>query len=182
MMAQLGRYLEMTRAVVPDLVTVIMALACRSWAEVTGGVADGAGHIGGGGVGTLAEAALVVNAGLGPHGNARHGLHGLQGIHARGGFPGEHNGAGAVVNGVGHVGGFRPGGAGRLHHGVQHLRGGDGRLARGVALFDEELLQDGDFLQGNFHAHVTPGHHDGVRYPEDLVQCAPHPPCFQSWR
>ena len=35
MMAQLGRYLEMTRAVVPDLVTVIMALACRSWAEVT---------------------------------------------------------------------------------------------------------------------------------------------------
>ena len=30
-------------------------------------------------------------------------------------------------------------------------------------------MQDGDFLQGNFHAHVTPGHHDGVRYPEDLV-------------
>ena len=32
---QLGRYFEITRAVVPDLVTVIMALAFRSWAEVT---------------------------------------------------------------------------------------------------------------------------------------------------
>lgn len=35
MMGQAGRYLEIIRAVVPDFVTVMMALAPRSWAVVT---------------------------------------------------------------------------------------------------------------------------------------------------
>ena len=108
-----------------------------------GGVADGAGDVRLGAVFALAEAALIVNAGLGPQSDPRHGLHGFQRIHTRGGLAGEHNGAGAVVDSVGHVGGFRTSGAGVLHHGIQHLGRGNGRLARRVALLDEHLLQHG---------------------------------------
>ena len=48
---------------------------------------------------------------------------------AHGRFAGEHDGVGAVVNGVGHVGDLGARGARVLDHRLEHLRGGDDRLA-----------------------------------------------------
>ena len=135
-----------------------------------GGVGDGVGHVEGHvGVVPGVEALDVVDALLGLFGDAHHGLQGLYRVLARGGLAGEHDAAGAVVNGVGHVGGLGPGGTGVLHHGVQHLGGGDHLLARQIRLLDQFLLQHGHVLQGDLHAHVAPGHHDAVHHPEDLV-------------
>ena len=41
-----------------------------------------------------------------------------------------------------------------------------------VYFLDDLLLNDGDFLIGNLHAHVTTGDHDPVRYVDDLIDIA----------
>ena len=135
-----------------------------------GGVGDGVGHVEGHVAVVPGIKALdVVDALLGLFGNAHHGFQGLHGVFARGGLAGEHDAAGAVVDGVGHVGGLGAGGPGVLHHGVQHLGGGDHLLARQVGFLNQLLLQHRHVLQGDFHAHVAPGHHDAVHHPQDFV-------------
>ena len=61
--------------------------------------------------------------------DAGHHGDGFDGILADGRFAGEHDGVGAVVDGVGHVGDFGAGGARILDHRLEHLGGGDDRLA-----------------------------------------------------
>ena len=109
------------------------------------------------------HALCVVDVRLRPQGDGVHGLYGLHRIFARRRFAGEHNGGGPVINGVGHIGDLRPGRPGIFHHGVQHLCGGDDRLAAGDALGDHVLLNHGNFRKVDLHAHITPGYHDSVR-------------------
>ena len=144
--------------------------------DVHGSGAGGMGRGGGDGqaAGTrqVAHPLGVVDVRLGPQGNGIHGLHRLHGVFARRCLAGEHDGGGSVVDGVGHVGDLRPGGAGILHHRVQHLCGCDDRLAGGHALGDHVLLDDGNLCEVDLHAHIPPGHHDAVRHGQDLRQVA----------
>ena len=117
----------------------------------------------------LAEAALVVDVALGLLGDAGHGLQRQLRILARGGLAGEHDGAAAVVDGVGHVGGLGAGGAGLVNHGFQHLGGGDHALAQHAALGDQLLLNGWQLLEGNLHAHVAATDHDAGAGLTDFV-------------
>ena len=136
-----------------------------------GGVADGVGDVAGDGAGIpAAEPRLVVDVPLGAFRHGGHGLQRLQGVLPGGGLPGEHDGAGAVIDGVGHVVHLRPGGTGMGAHALQHLGGGDDHLAGGVALADHHLLQDGDLLHIHLDPQVAPGHHDPPGDRQDLVQ------------
>ena len=85
----------------------------------------GAGGVGGGPADAQADVrghvphpAKVVDVRLSPAGNGRHGLHRLHWVPAGGGLPGEHDGGGAVIDSVGHVGDLRPGGPGVGDHAV----------------------------------------------------------------
>ena len=103
-------------------------------------------------------------------GDAGHGFHRLNRIFAGGGFAGKHDGAGAVVNGVGHVGNFRPGGADVVDHGFQHFRGGNHALAQHAGLGDHVLLNGGQFFVGDFYPQIAPGHHYAVAMGADFLQ------------
>jgi hypothetical protein len=81
---------------------------------------------------------------------------------ADGGLGREHQGAGAVKDGVGHVGDLGPGGYGRGHHRLEHLGGGDHRAPEGDAGADNALLVVGDVLQGATDTEIAPRHHDAV--------------------
>ena len=54
---------------------------------------------------------LIINVTLGLQGNGRHGAHRFHRVLAGGGFPGKHDGAGAIINSVCHIGCFGAGGA-----------------------------------------------------------------------
>ena len=83
--------------------------------------------------------------------------------------PERHDGAGAVVDGVGHVGNLRAGGAHVVDHAFEHLRGGDDALAQHAALGDELFLYLRQFLEGYLHAHVAAADHDAVAGFTDLL-------------
>ena len=108
----------------------------------------------------LAEALFIVDVLLGLLGDAGHGLKREYGIFARGRLAGEHDGTGAVVDGVGHVGGLRAGGPGIVNHGFQHLCRGDHPLAQHAALCDQLFLDGGEVFKGDLHAHVAAADHD----------------------
>ena len=112
------------------------------------------------------DADLVLGLGddLGHHGD------GFDGILAGGGFGGEHDGVGAVIDGVGDVGGFGARGARVVDHRLEHLRGGDDGLAVLGGAADDVLLDGRDFLRRNFDAEVAAGDHDAVGDFEDGVE------------
>lgn len=72
-----------------------------------GRMGDGVGHVAQFGDLRLREALSVIDVPLGAFGDARHRAHGLDRIGACGRLARQHNGRGAVVNGVGDVGGLR---------------------------------------------------------------------------
>ena len=92
------------------------------------------------------------------------------GIFAYGRFAGEHDGVGAVVDGVGHVGDFGARGPRILDHGFEHLRGSDDGLGVLGGAADDVLLNGGDFFRRNFDAEVAAGHHDAVGDLQDGVE------------
>ena len=100
--------------------------------------------------------------------NAFHGADGLNGIVPHGGFVAEHDGVCTVQNGVGHVRDLRAGGTRGVHHGKQHLRGGNDRLAIQITQVDYPLLDNGNFLQGNFHSQVATGNHYTVHFLQNI--------------
>ena len=125
-----GRYFESRRAVLP--VSVKMAMAARSrssaeWAMHSQMVSATERRLGAGAAARRwrVEADLVFgfDDDLGHHGD------GFDGVLAGGGLAGEHDGVGAVVDGVGDVGGFGAGGARVFDHRLEHLGGGDDGLA-----------------------------------------------------
>ena len=80
---------------------------------------------------------------LGLVGDAGLHLHGLDRVHAGRGLAGEHDGVGAVVDGVGNVGNLGARRARVVLHGVEHLCSGDNGLVGLVALADDLLLDVG---------------------------------------
>ncbi|CAM5311218.1 hypothetical protein SHIRM173S_11288 [Streptomyces hirsutus] len=85
------------------------------------------------------------------------------------GFAGEHDGVGAVDDGVGDVGGFGAGGASVADHRVEHLSGDDDRFGVAFGEFDGALLNDGDLFEWHFDAEVSAGDHDAVEGGDDVV-------------
>ena len=110
----------------------------------------------------VAEPFFVGNIRFCPDGDAAHSLNRLHRILSRGGLAGEHDGAGTVVNSVGHIGNFGSSGTGFGGHGLQHFRGGDDKLAPFQAELDELLLDRGQLFIRNLHTQVPTGHHDAV--------------------
>ena len=134
--------------------------------EIVGGV--GRGFADGFGDGEMAGALVklgfevLFNVELGFAYDARHHGHGFHGIFAHGRLAGEHDGVGAVVDGVGHVGDLGARGPGILDHGFEHLRGRDNGLGIFGGAADDVLLNGGDLFRRHFHAQVAAGHHDAV--------------------
>ena len=96
------------------------------------------------------------------HADFCHGFHSLHGVFSRGRFAGEHDGAGAVVDGVGDVGDLGTGGTGLVDHGFQHFRRCDAAFSCEAAFVDEHFLDLREFLVGDLHAEVAAGNHDAV--------------------
>jgi hypothetical protein len=129
---------------------------------VSDGFADGFGD---GESAVLAAAAVLHEVGhvaFGFDDDARHDGNGFAGILAAGGFGGEHDGVGAVENGVGDVAGFGARGARVFDHRLEHLRGGDDGLAPGGGAADDVLLNDGNFFRRHLDAEIAAGDHDSV--------------------
>ena len=115
------------------------------------------------------EDGVVVDVRLGLAADVSHDGDSLDGVGAGGGLAGEHDGVGAVEDGVGDVGGLRAGGAGGAGHGLEHLGGGDDGLAGFVAALDHALLREEDLLEVDLHAEVTARDHDGVGLADDVI-------------
>ena len=118
----------------------------------------------------VAAPRLVVELPLGPGRDPGHGPHRGRRVVADGGLAREHEGAGAVEHGVGHVAHLGPGGRGRRHHRLQHLGGGDDGPGVAHPGADDPLLVVGDVLQGAADAEVAPGDHHAVGRGDHLVE------------
>jgi hypothetical protein len=116
----------------------------------------------------VAEAAGALD----PHADSHQRLDAAERVEADAGFAGKHQAIGFLVGGVGHVGDF---GAGRrriLDHRFQKLGRDDDPLAELVAALDDAALEDGEFLELDFHAKVAAGDHDHVGGLDDGVDVA----------
>ena len=65
-----------------------------------------------------------------------------------------------------------------LGHVLEHLGGGDYRLAGRVALGDDLFLDDGDFVDRDGDTHVTAGDHDPVGGLHDRIDVSYRFPAF----
>ena len=137
----------------------------RSGADSVGDVAHALYHC----VGAVAVL-RIVQMGLRILHDLGHHLHSLHRVLAHGRLAGEHHCVRSVVNGVGHVSHLRSGRSGIADHGIQHLGCRDDDLAGFVALSDDGLLNVGNLLRRDFHAHVAAGHHNAVGRLDDLIQ------------
>ena len=102
--------------------------------------------------------------------NAGLHLNGLDRVLTGSGLAREHNGVGAVVDGVSNVGNLGARRARVLLHGVEHLRSGDNGLVGRVALGDDLLLDVRNELGLDLDAQVATGDHDAVGSLENLVE------------
>ena len=90
----------------------------------------------------------------------------------------EHDSVCAVEDGIGYVCNFCARGRWVFHHGIEHLRRGDDRLAHSIAQGDEFLLDDGDFFYGHLDAQVSSGDHDAVCQGKDTLDVLDGLPLF----
>lgn len=95
---------------------------------------------------------------------------------------------GGEHHGVGPVRGWRwrrptplPGGAGVRDHRLEHLGGGDHRLAMPVGALDQSLLHERYLLERQLDAEVTARHHQGVGHLDDLIEVPEHVVASRSW-
>mmetsp|Transcript_21396 Transcript_21396/g.82952 ORF Transcript_21396/g.82952 Transcript_21396/m.82952 type:complete len:753 (-) Transcript_21396:250-2508(-) len=93
---------------------------------------------------------------------AAHHVDRLDRVAARGGFGGQHDGVGAVVDGRGHVGGLGTRGHRARHHRLEHLRGHDHRPPEPAAGAHDALLNAGHALGRQLDAQVAARHHHGI--------------------
>ena len=99
-----------------------------------------------------------------------HHFHRLLRVFSGGGLAREHNGGGTVVYGVGDVGDFRAGRAGRVYHRFEHFRGGNDPFAEPAALFNEFLLHGGQPFGRDFDAHIAAADHNAGTLLKDLLE------------
>ena len=134
-----------------------------------GGVSGSVRHGDLAGVGLHQATAQVVILPLGALGDGGHGLECLHGISTGSGLTGQHDGRGAVVDGICHVRDLGAGGAGIHDHAVQHLGSGDDGLAKGEGAVDDGLLDAGQLGEVDLHAQIATGHHHGVGSGQNAV-------------
>src|SRR6185437_3410420 len=85
-------------------------------------------------------------------------------------FGAQHHGVCAFEDGVGDVGYLAAVGLNAVDHAFHHL-GGDDHGFRAVDTFPDDLaLGHGDLLDGQFHAEVAAGYHDGIGGVDDIAQ------------
>ena len=106
---------------------------------------------------------------LGALSNGRHGLESIHGVSTGSSLAGEHDGRGAVVDGICHVGDLGTGGAGVHDHAVQHLGSGDDGLAKGEGALDDVLLDAGQLGKVDLNAQIAAGHHDSIGCSQNAV-------------
>src|SRR5450759_1504215 len=80
----------------------------------------------------------------------------------------EHHPVRPVEYRVRHVAGLGPGGARLVHHGLEHLRGGDPWQSRSKRLLYQLLLDERDFLGRQLDAQVAARDHDALSNFQDL--------------
>mmetsp|Transcript_49565 Transcript_49565/g.89051 ORF Transcript_49565/g.89051 Transcript_49565/m.89051 type:complete len:254 (+) Transcript_49565:302-1063(+) len=86
-----------------------------------------------------------------------------------GGLARKHNVVGAIQHCIGYISNLCTCWPRSTDHGLQHLCGGDHRLASCIALCDDHLLCQEDLFERNLHTHVTAGHHDPISLGNDLI-------------
>ena len=91
---------------------------------------------------------------------------------AGGGLGGQHHRVAAVENGIGDIVGLGAGRTRVVDHRLEHLRGGDHRLARVIALLDQGFLHDRHVLRRGLHTQVAARHHDCIGHGNDGVDVA----------
>src|SRR5690606_8154046 len=140
-------------------------LGADDGADLGGGARDGASH----GLGHAVEGVGGLERGLlGGLDDAAHREDRLDGVLADAGLAGEHDGVGALEDGVGDVGGLGAGGARRGDHRFEHLGGDDDGPGLLAAQFDGALLDHRHLFEGQFDAEVAAGDHDAVEGGDDL--------------
>jgi len=102
--------------------------------------------------------------------NGGHGAHGLHGVTSQGCLAGQHDRVGAVENGVGDVGRFRPGGPGLVGHALQHLGGDDDRNACPTTTADDLFLKHADPLDIHLDTQIAASDHDRVGGCQDVIE------------
>ena len=153
------------------------ALGCRNDGRSTDIRSRGAGRMADSGAdgqagrihADMVAQGFIVGIALGGFGNHCHSFQGLYRILACGSFAGQHNGTGAVINGVGNVGNFCTGGAGVHYHGIQHLGCRDADFAHLHGMVNQVLLDGRDFGIVNFNAHIAAGNHNAIGNAQDLI-------------
>ena len=137
------------------------------------GGGDGAGD-GSGGVGfefdRVGDGGASGVAGFGAANDVVHHRDDFNRVTADGGLGGEHEGVGAVPDGVGDVGGFGAGRSLALDHGFEHLGGDDDGQEGASGGFDDAPLEDGNLGRPGFDAEVAAGDHDAIGDGDDLLQ------------
>ena len=118
----------------------------------------------------LGRLVVLADVVLGLLDDPRHGLDDQDGVLAGGGLAREHQGVGAVEDGVGDVGRLGAGGARLLDHRLEHLGRHDHRLAGEAAGGDDLLLQHGDGVERHLDPEVAAGDHQAVGRVGDLVE------------
>ncbi len=96
-------------------------------------------------------------------------MYGAEGEFSDGGFAAEHDGVGAVEDGVGDVADLGAGGACLLDHGLEHLSGDDDGFSGRLTAADKLFLDDGDLGDVHFDAEVAAGDHEAVGGVENVV-------------
>ncbi|MNQ50433.1 hypothetical protein D3C85_643780 [compost metagenome] len=94
----------------------------------------------------------------------------FQRIVARRGLGRQHQGVGALIDGVGHVGRLSPRRGRRTGHGFQHLRRHDGRHAALAGGAQDLLLGDRHFFRVHLDAQIAARDHDAVAVVEDALK------------
>ena len=90
-------------------------------------------------------------------------------IRADGGFAGEHDRVGSVVDGVRHIGHLCACGVGMVDHRVEHVGRDDHGAECAVAGLHDLLLQVRHRCRIDLHAQIATSNHDGIRSFDDLV-------------
>ena len=101
--------------------------------------------------------------------DASHGFNGFYRIETAGRFAAEHDGIGAVDDGIGNVTRFSTSRTRVVAHRFQHLSCRDDRFTGFMAFADEDFLEHRDFFCRYFDTKVTTGDHDAVAHLNDFI-------------
>ena len=113
---------------------------------------------------------IVISGLFGIGDGSGHDLNGGFKVGRVGGFSRQHDGIGPIVDGIGDIGTFGTGRPGIGDHTFEHLGGNDHGLSGNVAFANHPLLCQKDFGTWNFHAQISPSHHDPIGFLQNVIK------------